>query len=532
MLADEGMMRNPGNIKHAVLILLVLFLVGCPPYAVTIISPSDGASYGVGEEIAFTGSAIDLLEGELPGDSLVWTSDKEGEIGQGKEFKKDDLSEGTHEITLTATNSQGEKGTATITITIGGETPITTTTLIITTTTTSIEDEQFDECGNELGNGNEIISGPSGHEGDYNIDNPFSSLTVHPLNPDIVLQGTERNGFLKSTDGGNTWVRLRKGVRHDAFTEEVPGREPGYPEVYDIAFSESNPESIYAATLSGPGPLAGEYGADGGIYKSTDGGQTWQRKNCGLDNGFIWSVHVMSDPDNVIIGISGGEVSGWGTPISGKYYDGGIFRSTDGGENWNRVDLGQYDNVSAYRTIKVAKSNPSIIYIFGLNMDDNSKGLGFVRSNDGGLTWELFAPELRERGINYFDISSDGSVIYAPANDYKIFKSADAGETWSEYHIGTTGYAIAVSPIDPNRVLFSKVDGLYLSTDGLQTESQVITVTDTTGKGHISDVVFAPADNNIVYVITAGYNFYKSTDAGETFTKIINLRDEVLNVIP
>ncbi len=413
------------------------------------------------------------------------------------------------------------------------KTPTTTTIPTTSTIPTSTEGEPMDECGNELGNGNEIISGPSGHEGDYNIDNPFLSLTVHPDNPDIILQGTERNGFLLSTDGGSTWVRLRQGVRHDEFTEEDPDRGLGYPEVYDIDFSESNPEIIYAATLGGPGPLAGEYAINGGIYKSTDGGQTWQRKNCGIDNGFIWSVHVMPDPDNVIIGISGGEVSGWGTPISGKYYDGGIFSSTDGGENWNRVDIGQYDDVSTYRTIKGAKSNPSMIYICGSNMDDNSKSLGFAKSNDGALTWEQFAPELRARGISYFDISSDGSVIYSIANDYKIYKSADAGETWSEYLFGTSGYAIAVSPNDPNRVLFSKINGLYLSTDGLQTESQVITLPDTAGgKVHISDIVFAPTDNNIVYVIVSGYDFYKSTNAGETFTKIINLRDEVLNVIP
>jgi len=211
---------------------------------------------------------------------------------------------------------------------------------------------------------------------------------------------------------------------------------------------------------------------------------------------------------------------------------GGIFRTTDGGENWNRVDIGHYDNVSAYRIIKGAKSNPSILYIFGSNVDDNSESLGFARSTDGGLTWEQLAPELTERRLDYFDISSDGSVIYTTANDYKILKSTDTGETWSEYNIKTNGYAVAVSPIDPDRVLFSKTYGLYLSTDGLQTESQVITITDTTATGHISDIVFAPSDNTIVYVITAGYNFYKSTDAGETFTKIINLRDEVLNVIP
>lgn len=390
---------------------------------------------------------------------------------------------------------------------------------------TNDNENESDPCGNAIGNGNEIVSGPPGHEGTYNIDNPFRSLTVHPSNSDIVLVGTERNGFLKSIDGGQSWIRLRAGLRHS----EING-VAGYPEVYDIAFSPSNPEVIYAATLTGPGPLIGEYAADGGIYKSVDGGQTWQRKNCGLDNGWIFSVYVFpGDPNNVIIGVSGGETTGWGTPISGQYFDGGIFRSIDGGDNWNRVDIAPNDNTNGYRIITAAKDDPTLLYIFGLNMENRSTNIGFVKSNDGGITWNQFASDLREYDISYFDISSNGNVIYAAASDiYRILKSIDSGETWSEYFIKTSGYAIAVSPSNSARVLFSKTSGLYLSTDGLETESQVIS----TEGVHIADVVFAPSDNNIVYAITDGYNFYKSTDAGVSFLKIANLRDDILNIIP
>jgi hypothetical protein len=70
---------------------------------------------------------MDPLEGELSGDSLVWRSSIAGEIGTGTEFTRDDLSEGTHETTLIATNSQGLEGTATITITINEEAVTTTT---------------------------------------------------------------------------------------------------------------------------------------------------------------------------------------------------------------------------------------------------------------------------------------------------------------------------------------------------------------------------------------------------------------------
>jgi len=393
--------------------------------------------------------------------------------------------------------------------------------------------QEGDECGNELGNANEIVPGPSGHEGDYNIDNPFRSLTVHPTNPDIVLVGTERNGFLKSMDGGVIWTRHRKGLRHDIQIDGQPA-ELGYPEIYDIAMSESDPNIIYAATTGGPGPLAGEYGGDGGMYKSTDGGETWERKNCGLSNSWIWSIHVSpEDPNEVVIGIGGGEVSGWGLPISGQYLDGGIFRTTDGGDSWNRVDVGTNDNFSAYRIIASARENPSLLIISGFNMYDRGKSLGFAKSKDGGKTWETFAQEFRLEGIDYFDISSDGSVIYAAAsNIFKILKSEDGGNSWSEYNLDTSGYAIAVSPSDSERVLFSRTTGGFLSTDGLKTETQVIELP-TEGHERITDIVFAPSDSNIVYLITSGsYDLYKSTDGGQSFSKIKNLRDEVLNVIP
>jgi len=75
--------------------------------------------------------------------------------------------------------------------------------------------------------------------------------------------------------------------------------------------------------------------------------------------------------------------------------------------------------------------------------------------------------------------------------------------------------------------LFSKVDGVYLSEDGLETETKVI---DVAGR-HPSDIAIAPSDSTIVYAIDVGYDVYKSVDAGSTFTKLVNLREDVFNVI-
>ena len=111
-------MKKLGNLKYALILVLMLSLIGCVP-VVTILTPSDGDHFEDGEIIIFTGIAIDLTEGEILEDSLVWTSSIDEEIGTGLILYLNNLSKGEHEITLTATNSQEVVGRATITITVG-----------------------------------------------------------------------------------------------------------------------------------------------------------------------------------------------------------------------------------------------------------------------------------------------------------------------------------------------------------------------------------------------------------------------------
>jgi hypothetical protein len=111
-------MKRMGYLKYVLLLVLIFFLAGCPPYLVEILTPSDGAEFEVGDKIEFTGSAMDWKDGKLEGGSLVWTSSIDDEIGTGAEFTRDDLTEGTHTITLTATNSGSEKWMATVTVQI------------------------------------------------------------------------------------------------------------------------------------------------------------------------------------------------------------------------------------------------------------------------------------------------------------------------------------------------------------------------------------------------------------------------------
>jgi hypothetical protein len=191
-------MKRCENIKYVMLVVLAFTLLGCPPYAVTILAPLSGAIIEAGEEINFSGSATDFQDGELSDDSLVWTSDKDGEIGEGEEFTRDDLSEGEHTITLTATNSLGEKTTVSITITIGEGTPTTTTTPPVVSTTTTIANTTTIEVDERLEsncyNWPEEEFSPTNNSGDLTV-----SLNEGDAAVDFTLKDTSGQRYTLST---------------------------------------------------------------------------------------------------------------------------------------------------------------------------------------------------------------------------------------------------------------------------------------------------------------------------------------------
>ena len=75
-----------------------------------------------------------------------------------------------------------------------------------------------------------------------------------------------------------------------------------------------------------------------------------------------------------------------------------------------------------------------------------------------------------------FDISADGNTIYAHSNDYKIYMSVNGGMNWTNHQIFTSGYSIAVSPTNSERVIYGEKEGLYLSVDGLSSVIKILDI--------------------------------------------------------
>jgi len=298
-------------------------------------------------------------------------------------------------------------------------------------TITAVEPAGSDVCSNAIGNGLEIIAGPDGPDGVADADSVFRSLTVDPTDADTVILGTERNGAVVSHDGGVTWTRSREGMRHD---------DTGYAEFWDIAISPHDPSLVIAATLSSPGPVAGDWpSSSAGVYRSTDGGATWARSNCGLTNSRITSVSFDAvDASVVVIGIEGGTPSFTPAPPEGTSL-GGLFRSTDAGLTWVQVSEGASADTNGFwrmesRTVTGGAGGDALgtVLTFGMDYTDLEQNLGFMRSVDGGVTWTAFADEHRTRQITSFDASPDGQTIYAhERSGFENWRSDDGGVTWS-----------------------------------------------------------------------------------------------------
>ncbi|MBK8247709.1 MAG: exo-alpha-sialidase [Gemmatimonadetes bacterium] len=374
-------------------------------------------------------------------------------------------------------------------------------------------DTTLDPCGNALGNGAQVIGGPAGPQGS-DSDRAFSSLVVAPGNADELYIGTERNGIVRSRDGGRTWERLRAGMRHGG---------TGYPEVYDLAIAPGSGTVLMAATTDSPGPLTGDHPSTiAGVYRSTDAGGNWTRINCGLPSASASAVTMLdASGSTALVAISAGTATF--SPLSGTVFPGGIYRTSNGGGQWQAVQSSTLLSTSQFTVIRrVADTGELLIY--ALNRTAPQSSVGFLRSTDAGASWSTLANPLGGRTVTHFDVSRDGGVIWAnTAEGFRIWRSVDAGTTWVETGGMISNGAVAVSPRDANVVLVDDFGTLRHSTDGLATTRVVVSSTQP-----FEDIAFAPTDANIVYGVTRGYDVYRSPDGGRSFVRVANLRDVAL----
>ena len=265
--------------------------------------------------------------------------------------------------------------------------------------------------------------------------------------------------------------------------------------------------------MDSPGPVTGDFPSTiGGAYKSTDGGLNWERTNCGLENSR--AVAISFDPNNadvLILAIEGGEATF--SELEGQFFDGGLFKSTDKGSTWNPIDLPADGNNNGYIHLYARGESPTKFFTFGFNSENLDDNIGFFKSSDNGDNWSSFASGLQKLLVTHFDVSKDASTIYANERDsFQILKTTDGGESWAIISAPQANGIIKVSPSDPNIVFFENTGSVFRSDNGLDGFSMVLT-----GDERIGDIEFAPSNPDVMYAAATGYNIYRSADAGNTF---------------
>ncbi|HET7440989.1 MAG TPA: glycoside hydrolase [Terriglobales bacterium] len=294
------------------------------------------------------------------------------------------------------------------------------------------------------------------------------AVTGIPHRQNVFYMAPNNGGVWKSNDYGRTWQPV--------FDDQPTGS------IGALAIAPSNPEIIYVG--SGEGLRRPDLSVGDGIYKSTDAGRTWQ--HLGLRDGQqVGSIIVdPRDPKRVFAAVLGHPY--------GPNAERGVFRSLDGGANWQKV-LYKDENTGAI-DLAFDPSNSQVVYAsmwasrrppWTTGNSYDGPGSGLYKSTDGGSTWRQLGGGL---------------------------------PTWTE-GLGRIGFTIA--PSDPKR-MYALVDsptrgGLYRSEDGGETWTRVNTEERIWGRGSdFACVRVAPDNKDLVYV--ANTSTYRSTDAGQNFT--------------
>ena len=349
-----------------------------------------------------------------------------------------------------------------------------------------------------------------------------STLYVGTLTPN----GVDSVGIFKSTDGAASWTAINEGL-----IDPLTGISP--LDVWSLAIDPKNPGTI----------LAGSRFSE--IFKSVDGGVTWQFKTFGGFQVALETSAFQFDPSSssrilaattlgLLRSTDGGEswnafgsvsdpfftlVADPTTPTTlyaGNQAGTGLFKSTDSGAHWTTINKGLPTNQGATGALPlvlgfaVDPSHPANLYA-------GTYGNGLYRSTDGGLNWSPASGAMRTNYVAAISVGQS-STLLAGTLGSGVYRSADNAGTWT---LSDAGLDIAIvtsllaDPGTPGTVYASAFDGVYKSADGGGTW---LALSNGFPIAPVSALASRSGNPRTLFAATFGSGVWKSTDGGGTWT--------------
>lgn len=296
--------------------------------------------------------------------------------------------------------------------------------------------------------------------GPANMGGRVADVEGVPGDPNVVYVATASGGLWKTTNGGTTWKPIFE--------------RQGTISIGDIALAPGNPDVIWVGT--GESNVRNSVSFGDGVYKSTDGGATWN--HMGLKESERISAIVINphNTDIVYVGALG--------HAFGPNDERGVFMTTDGGKTWTKTLY--IDNQHGVSDLEIDPSNPNILYAGMWSFDrkpwthrSGSEKGGLYKSIDGGRTWNKLTnglPKMIGR-IGVRAAPSNPNVVYAitEAKEGTLYRSDDRGENFrmvsKNENIVSRGFyytTVRVNPTNENHI-YAVASTLFTSVDGGKT---------------------------------------------------------------
>ena len=266
----------------------------------------------------------------------------------------------------------------------------------------------------------------------------IGKVAVHPDDPDIAYVAAvghpfgpnEQRGVFRTTDGGENWKKV-------LFISDSTG-------VVDLAINPNNPREIYAGLWSAERkPWTMISGSkEGGIYKTTDGGDNWTRLKGGLPRGIVGKTSVAASP------VQQGRV--WAL-IEAPEPKGGLYRSDDSGNTWKQINDNRKHLQRAWYYTYIIADPKDKNTVYSLNNN-------FHKSIDGGKTFEKI--DVPHSDVHDLWLNPENPNRMVVGNDGGAQVSVDGGESWSTYYNQPTAeiYGVTVDNEFPYRVYGAQQD--------------------------------------------------------------------------